>query len=130
MVFPTAEEPLIPLVYFAHTIYEAETDQESKDLILKHFSADASIKMNKDPMDRAAFIAFVLDYRSKFTFLDFEFHEAVSIPTDDQGRAGTAGFGMKCDRAGGVAARSEPGGSASEGHYQGYGGVAGAVWDS
>ncbi|PWY89705.1 hypothetical protein BO94DRAFT_43999 [Aspergillus sclerotioniger CBS 115572] len=102
----TAKDPLIPLLYFVQgvlrTIHEIPSDKTSEALTRKSFSPEATIEINQASMDRTGFGEFMQDYRNKYIFVDFAFHDAVTVPTDDEGRSGTVGVGIKARAVGKV----------------------------
>ncbi|PYI01435.1 hypothetical protein BO78DRAFT_433616 [Aspergillus sclerotiicarbonarius CBS 121057] len=99
-----AKDPLIPLLYFVQgvlrTIHEIPSNSASEALIKKAFSPDASIEINQDAMDRTGLEEFLQDYRARYTFVDFAFHEGVTVPSDEEGHGGTVGVGFKAHAVG------------------------------
>ncbi|RAL05935.1 uncharacterized protein BO80DRAFT_440673 [Aspergillus ibericus CBS 121593] len=97
----TKDEIIIPLLFYVQRIqrllYEIPSDDEANALVTETFSPEAKFEWNSEPIELDGFRNFVQEWRSRYTFLDFEFHEAVATPdtTDDKGRGGTVGFGLK-----------------------------------
>ncbi|PWY93001.1 hypothetical protein BO94DRAFT_615691 [Aspergillus sclerotioniger CBS 115572] len=107
----TKQEFLMPLLYFVQriqrycphflslsaSIYEVPSDDEAMEIVTDNYSPEASLEWNSEAIDLAEFRKFVQEWRSRYTFLDFEFHEAVVTPDVDdvEGRGGTLGFGLK-----------------------------------
>ncbi|GAT28115.1 similar to An11g08960 [Aspergillus luchuensis] len=54
-------------------------------------------RWNSERLDLDGFKKFVQEWRTRYTFLDFEFHEALATPdvNDEEGRGGTIGFALK-----------------------------------
>ncbi|PYH95903.1 hypothetical protein BO71DRAFT_428585 [Aspergillus ellipticus CBS 707.79] len=92
-------EPLIPLLdyvqWLERAIHEIPSHDESESLIKNNFSSDARLQIDKQTLDRGGFLKFTLDYREKFTFLDYEFYQAASTANDYKGQSGTVGVGIK-----------------------------------
>ncbi|PYI04011.1 hypothetical protein BO78DRAFT_462962 [Aspergillus sclerotiicarbonarius CBS 121057] len=95
------EEVVIPLLFWVQRIqrliYEIPSDEEAIALVTENYTSDAVFEWNSERIDLTEFKNFVQEWRSRYTFLDFEFHEAVATPdaNDELGRGGTIGFGMK-----------------------------------
>ncbi|OOF93332.1 hypothetical protein ASPCADRAFT_7564 [Aspergillus carbonarius ITEM 5010] len=97
----TKQEFMIPLLFYVQRIqrliYEVPSDDEAMELVTDNYSSEATFEWNSEPIDLTEFKTFVHEWRSRYTFLDFEFHEAVVTPDtdDEEGRGGTIGFGLK-----------------------------------
>ncbi|GLB10315.1 hypothetical protein AtubIFM57258_006718 [Aspergillus tubingensis] len=102
---PTEGEVKIPLLFFvqriqrpvSRLIYEVPSDEEAMTLVDDNYSSDALFEWNSERLDLDGFKKFVQEWRTRYTFLDFEFHEAVATPdvNDEEGRGGTIGFALK-----------------------------------
>ncbi|GLA57993.1 hypothetical protein AtubIFM56815_004725 [Aspergillus tubingensis] len=113
MLFPIPKAPAtstegevkIPLLFFvqriqrhvSRLIYEVPSDEEAMTLVDDNYSSDALFEWNSERLDLDGFKKFVQEWRTRYTFLDFEFHEAVATPDvkDEEGRGGTIGFALK-----------------------------------
>ncbi|PYH47132.1 uncharacterized protein BP01DRAFT_390247 [Aspergillus saccharolyticus JOP 1030-1] len=97
----TDSEVTIPLLYYVQRIqrliYEMPSDEEAIQMVTDTFSPDATFEWNYEQLDLDGFKNFVNNWRTRYTFLDFQFHEAVASPNpdDEQGRGGTIGFAMR-----------------------------------
>ncbi|PYI04425.1 hypothetical protein BO78DRAFT_409054 [Aspergillus sclerotiicarbonarius CBS 121057] len=95
------EEVVIPLLFYVQRIqrliYEIPSDEEAMALVTENFSPNTVFEWNSETIDLDEFKKFVQGWRSGYTLLDLEFHEAVTTPdtNDEKGRGGTIGFGMK-----------------------------------
>ncbi|OJZ91242.1 hypothetical protein ASPFODRAFT_57433 [Aspergillus luchuensis CBS 106.47] len=102
---PTEGEVKIPLLFFVQRIqrhvlrliYEVPSDEEAMTLVDDNYSSDALFEWNSERLDLDGFKKFVQEWRTRYTFLDFEFHEALATPdvNDEEGRGGTIGFALK-----------------------------------
>ncbi|GLA26384.1 hypothetical protein AnigIFM63326_003537 [Aspergillus niger] len=98
---PMEGEVKIPLLFFVQRIqrliYEVPSDEEAMNLVDDNYSSDALFEWNSERLDLDGFKKFVQEWRTRYTFLDFEFHEAVATPdvNDEEGRGGTIGFALK-----------------------------------
>ncbi|KAL4921496.1 hypothetical protein BDW62DRAFT_198063 [Aspergillus aurantiobrunneus] len=95
----TSTQPLIPLLYWVQRAeresHEVSSDSEAEALLREHLSPEIYVEVNKKLLNFEDYKALILERRSKYIFLDFQFLNPVSVVSDEAGRAGTVGFGMK-----------------------------------
>ncbi|PYI20166.1 hypothetical protein BO99DRAFT_431858 [Aspergillus violaceofuscus CBS 115571] len=96
-----SDEVIIPLLYYVQRIqrlmYEIPSDEEALKLLEENFSPETTFEWNYEKLHFDDFKNFVQNWRSRYTFLEFKFHEAIASPdpSDPEGRGGTLGFGMR-----------------------------------
>ncbi|PYI33449.1 hypothetical protein BP00DRAFT_339072 [Aspergillus indologenus CBS 114.80] len=105
-----SDEVTIPLLYYVQRIqryplplviiclmYEIPSDEEALKLLEDNFSPETTFEWNYEKLHFDDFKNFVQNWRSRYTFLEFKFHEAIASPdpSDPEGRGGTLGFGMR-----------------------------------